>query len=119
MQVLTPFPRTVLRAATDELERRGFTRRRTGVFTCDLSANDVLGWVGLNRGATAPDGGHVLTPFIGVHDPRFEALFGELVGAPRPAFHGSVAVNLLEEIGDPRSFFEFSPERDPTQAIWT
>jgi hypothetical protein len=88
------------KAVEQELGRIDFARRRAGILTIPVN-EDVIGWVGLNRGVAYGDGMLRINPMTGVrHQPleRFIAeLHGERFHAYLPATTGMQLGYLMPE----------------------
>ena len=80
-------------AAERELAPLGFRRRAQGVVTLDV-AEDVLGWLGLNRAIRS--GILKVNPVVGVRHQRVERLVAELTGV---RFHPWLPPTLSSHLG--------------------
>jgi hypothetical protein len=80
-------------AAETELARLGFRRRAQGVLALD-AAEDVLGWLGLNRATR--HGVLEVNPVVGVRHQRVERLVAELTGV---RFHPWSPPTLSSHLG--------------------
>ena len=71
-----------LRALVPRLTDLGFTKRAGGVLTIEL-ADDVLGWLGLNRATRhRPPGEVEVNPVVGVRQQEVERVVAECRGEP-------------------------------------
>ena len=64
----------------ERLEGVGFTKRRQGIFSIDIS-DDVIGWLGLNR-AVEGRADLEINPVVGVRNQRIERIVAELTQRP-------------------------------------
>ncbi len=105
----------------DELLARGYKERSDGIFTLDI-ADQVNGWVGLNRAVNRGDGQLVIHPFIGIRHQLVERKLAEIRGEKfRPYSPPTLRTHLQylmpEGSYEPWLFGEEAPVKDRVRTM--
>ena len=85
----------VVAACRDRLGAVGFKKRAGEIFTVDV-ADEVLGWLGLNRAVGRGDGLLEINPVVGVRHQAIERLVAELKGE---RFHAYIPPTVSLHVG--------------------
>jgi hypothetical protein len=85
----------VVAACRDRLGAAGFKKRSGEIFTVDV-ADDVLGWLGLNRAVGRSDGLLEINPVVGVRHQVIERALAELKGEK---FHAYLPPTVSVHVG--------------------
>jgi hypothetical protein len=84
----------VLAAIDQRLTPMGFRERAGEVYTIDV-ADEVLGWLGLNRAFRRGEGRYEINPIVGVRQQQVERAVAELLGeSPHPDVPPTISIAL-------------------------
>lgn len=110
------FYREILKLAECEFASRGFRKAARAIFVRELPGRtEALGWLGLNRSGSEPDGTHFLNPFVGIHHFAVEQVLRALLpeSAHRRRSDATVVVPLIQLVpGGPFKHWGFTPAAD-------